>query len=278
MHGKKIKNYFEFAYLLVYQKLIVFSLAAVNFKKLSNLGISNLFINFRIFIKPWYHSFSKIGFRTPQNVMDNYKRTQRTKSSNIFPLINDALTELARSKTGDIKAVDLFASDSYFGIATLQMNNRVSMIAIDLLEGSGEGEKRINHGDQAILAAKILGLDNRFEYRKMSVLEFNQSVDLIINTGGLYHIENPKKLLENLRRCCSSFMVLQTIVHEEFDFESFFETPAPNWTWGSRFSMNYLRQIVAETNWKIRYEAFHIVDSNLHQKDRGSAYMLLEAI
>ena len=250
-----------------------------NFLNLLNLdGMGYFFKNCITLLRPWYHQFGNLGIWTPQFVSGNYRYSQQNKDYFILPLIDETVKRLGIVFSGKVRIVDLFAADSYYGFHALTRSRNSTLTAVDLLQNSGEGSKRTHVADQAFLIAKVLGVESRFRFLEMSVFDFNETVDLIINTGGLYHVENPELLLSNLNKISKGFMILQTVVHEDKNMNSFFESPAPNWTWGSRFSVQYLREMLNRTGWEILDEHFNLLEGNTDPKDRGSVYMVCSLV
>jgi hypothetical protein len=55
----------------------------------------------------------------------------------------------------------------------------------------------------------------------------------------------------------------------------YFETPAPGWTWGSRFSMAWLENTVRNLGGTIVDKHFNELEGNKNPRDRGSGYFLV---
>jgi hypothetical protein len=102
-------------------------------------------------------------------------------------------------------------------------------------------------------------------------------VDILMNCGGLYHITDPKKLINECRpRFSPRFMIVQSVVTTEETSPRYFVTPAPGWNWGCRFTMGYLRKTLEKAKWKILDSHFNILEGNDRKCDQGSAYFLCE--
>jgi hypothetical protein len=54
----------------------------------------------------------------------------------------------------------------------------------------------------------------------------------------------------------------------------YFETPAPGWTWGSRFSYGCLQGFLTRAGWEIIEATQSDLAGNERPDDRGSAYLL----
>ena len=92
--------------------------------------------------------------------------------------------------------------------------------------------------------------------------------------GGLYHISSPASLLQNLRSRVTGPLVIQTVYSLAKTAPDYFETPAPGWTWGCRFSHQRLLDMVRQAGWKILEESTNELKGNQRPEDRGSAYLL----
>jgi len=147
-------------------------------------------------------------------------------------------------------------------------------MGIDLEEESGEGKQRHSVLDQGRLATKLLGNMDKIDFYKQDVFSLDKNFDIGICVGGLYHITDPKKLLELLNKKISKYLVVQTVVSLANEDENYFESPAPNWTWGCRFSHKYLLKMLEQTGWTILEESRNELLDNTSLSDRGSSYCL----
>jgi len=59
-----------------------------------------------------------------------------------------------------------------------------------------------------------------------------EQVDIVANLGGLYHVSNPKEIIEKSYNMAKKLLVIQSVVSMKNDDENYFESPAPGWTWG----------------------------------------------
>ena len=97
---------------------------------------------------------------------------------------------------------------------------------------------------------------------------------MLLNIGGLYHVEEPLKLVLEMRKMLPEYAVIQSVVHEDKEIDDFLVSPAPFWNWGSRFSYGYLRNAILESGYTIIEEDFNLLYLNERVEDRGSAYFL----
>ena len=130
--------------------------------------------------------------------------------------------------------------------------------------------------DQDILISKILGNQNKAFFTKCNVFDLLGSFDFGICAGGLYHLSNPQDLLKLLREKIGTALIIQTVYSLAESSPDYFETPAPHWTWGCRFSYSYLLETVEKAGWKIVDACTNELEGNERLEDRGSAYLLCE--
>lgn len=227
-----------------------------------------------VFAQPWYHDFGSLGIRTPQNTIRTYKFNQRLKEGVLYPWIKNALNDLEISILDrEIRISEYFAADSFYGLFALKHSGKSNLLAVDLGSQSGEGASRNYVLDQGLLIAKALGVQNRFSQVNASVFDVVDKCDLLLNIGGLYHVNHVDELITKSFLTGASIMIIQTVVHEDPQKEEFYLSPAPNWTWGSRFSASWLRTQVITAGWSIEHEAFNILELNESAFDRGSYYL-----
>jgi hypothetical protein len=231
--------------------------------------------DYKTYCRPWYHDFSALGFSTPQNPIRTYAVNQFIKQGVLFPWIKEAIFSLERSDcSGRLRILEYFSADSYYGLYLLNLDVATcDLFAIDLGNQSGEGKSRSYVLDQGALAARALGLEEYFHQINDSVFDIDIACDLLLNIGGLYHVDNVVELISKSVASGAKIMIIQTVVHEDENRDSFYISPAPNWTWGSRFSKNWLKQQVLNSGWDIEKESFNLLTHNEDPMDRGSYYL-----
>ena len=57
---------------------------------------------------------------------------------------------------------------------------------------------------------------------------------------------------------------------------SYFETPAPGWTWGSRYNRHSFGKLIADLGYEIVDMHFNELEGNGRLEDRGSVYYLIK--
>ena len=212
--------------------------------------------------EPWYHDFSYFGIKTVQEP-GIWKANQQSKEKPIFSYIDQAIA-WCRQNGSPSRGVELFCADGYYGLYAVK-NGAESVHGLDL------DEKNLA---RAVLMAKLTGLSQKARFERRDVYTMDQTYDFGICAGGLYHISDPAGLLKLLSRQVRGPLVIQTVYSLANSSKDYFETPAPGWTWGSRFSYDYLRHMIEEAGWKIISETKNELLGNKRPEDRGSAYFL----
>lgn len=124
--------------------------------------------------------------------------------------------------------------------------------------------------------ASRLGLD-KIEFWNMNVQEIETlpKFDIVANLGGLYHVENPQDILLKSFNLARKFLIVQTVVSMEDESADYFESPAPGWTWSSRFSRNWLLKIMRENGFTVETLHFNELLGNDKRSDRGNLCILV---
>ncbi len=250
-------------------------------------------------LRPWYHDFEKLGLQTrfAQQPLDRLKYAlsllrraagqgvekgerfsvrallrpappshlvnQRHKEEYILPFIQRALAELG----GAPACLDLFCADGYYSCTIAHARPSALVTGVDL------DEKEIT---RARAAARLLGLPGA-QFRLADVWKFiraAQPYDLVLCTGGLYHLTEPKRFLELVRPISRQFLIVQSAITLETEDPDYFVSPAPGWKHGSRFTYAGLRRWLEVIGWEIVAEARNELTGNPRLCDRGSGYFL----
>lgn len=213
-------------------------------------------------VEPWYHDFSLFGLKNQQRG-GIYPPNQKSKQVILFPLIEEAL-RLCGKNGAKRRGLELFCADGYYGLYAVRQG-------ADSLRGIDLDKPELAH---ARLAAKILGWGEKTSFEDEDVYQLTGEYDFCICAGGLYHLTDPARLLSDLSRKIHGPLVVQTVTSLAHTGPDYFETPAPGWTWGSRFSFAYLQTLMAKTGWEIIECAESHLSANERPDDRGSAYLL----
>jgi 2-polyprenyl-3-methyl-5-hydroxy-6-metoxy-1,4-benzoquinol methylase len=211
---------------------------------------------------PWYHDFASLGMPTPAPG-SSHQQNQHAKQPAICELVTQAIHR-CWARGGRADGVELFCADGFYSHHALR-RGADSMLGVDADARAIE---------KANLMAKLLDDAHRCRFEQRDVFELDGTFDFGICAGGLYHLADPLALLTGLRQRIRTALVVQSVyslAHEEPDY---FETPAPGWTWGCRFSHAYLLEMVARAGWEIVAHSTNILEGNPRPEDRGSAYLL----
>lgn len=211
----------------------------------------------------WYHNFEKLGFETVV-YNQNHKLNQSAKQEPMRKYILKALQLCDDNSYTTIKGVELFCADGLYANMAIGLGAS-KMVGVDINE---------NEISKAKLITKILGNQSKITYEVKDVFNLERTYDFGICAGGLYHLHDPSKLLTFLLSKIRKVLVIQTVyslARKEIDY---FETPAPGWDWGCRFSYEYLLRMVGSSGWCILESYCNELEGNDRLDDRGSAYLL----
>ena len=127
------------------------------------------------------------------------------------------------------------------------------------------------------LIAERLNL-NGIEFRKEDITPSSEflSTDIVANVGGLYHVDAPEKILELSYRMANKYLIVQSVVSLITDSKYYFESPAPGWTWGNRYSRKSFDRMIKKICPKIVFHHFNELEGNKRLDDSGSVYYLIE--
>lgn len=211
---------------------------------------------------PWYHNFAVLGVPTCQKT-GIYKPNQECKQELIFKFINHAISYCSKNNR-PISGVELFCADGFYANYAIK-HGADKMHGVDIS----------NHSlSKARLITKLVGNNKKISFAKCDVFKLSGVYDFGICAGGLYHLSTPEDLLRLLRKRIRSVLVIQTVYSLANTSENYFETPAPDSTWGCRFSYPYLLQMVNNSGWITVEASTNQLKANKHLKNRGSAYLL----
>jgi 2-polyprenyl-3-methyl-5-hydroxy-6-metoxy-1,4-benzoquinol methylase len=209
--------------------------------------------------RPWYHDFKALGIQTnfsPEKmdgIPDAQVRQTRKnmdqqarKESIIAPYIQMALDRIG--DTSNISILDLFCADGYYGFLTQKLAPGSTLTGVDI---NGKDIKLCK-----IMASHLdLGPSTFVEDDVYHYVENSGEVDLALCTGGLYHIPDPRRLLDGLRKITEQYLIIQSAITVAHDDPDYYETPNPWFNgWGSLFTNARLLRWIDETG-------FNIIDS-----------------
>jgi 2-polyprenyl-3-methyl-5-hydroxy-6-metoxy-1,4-benzoquinol methylase len=260
-------------------------------------------------LRPWYHDFERLGLQTkfddrqlslrerllrvlkmlltlrPQQILGTrlekreiyalleafgtsrpgHFANQPAKEQVLAPYLTRCLESLQSKPT----CLDLFCADGYYSCMMAQTHPDAQITGIDL----ATMEIR-----RAETAARLLKLSNIAFVVGDAWKLFREphQYDLILCAGGLYHLEEPRRFVELLRRITSHYLVIQSVVTLETDDPDYFVTPAPGLQHGSRFTQAALEKWLTGAGWEILDQAQNELPGNKLARDRGSCYFLCQ--
>lgn len=213
---------------------------------------------------PLYHDYSFFGISNTQ-VSGHYIPNQKVKAPIITAYVAYAK---AKCKSSVPSFTELFCADGYYAMVASRLGCSPS-IGID--------DNSENHFGKAEIIANRLGLnDCRFIRAEIGPSSTFEPTDIVANLGGLYHVRNPKEILRNSFRQARQYLIVQSVVSLATDDDSYFESPAPGWTWGCRYSRSSFHKMITEICPNIIDHHFNELTGNERPEDRGSVYYLIE--
>ena len=231
------------------------------YKKIIGKTPDNEIIN----LKPWFHDFSKLGVNTAINGLSVTMKNQMDKEPIIMNFLSKSFSEI---KIKNPSFLELFSSDGYYSISVLENFTPGKMVAID------KDKKMVQRARTMLKKLNLPSIEFRTE--DISSSNFSEKFDIVLNAGGLHHVENPQRILEMTFNLSKKYAIIQSVVTMETEDGDYFVTPAPDWTWGCRFTDARLRKWIKELGWKIIDYQRNTLRANKQLKDKSSVYYLCE--
>lgn len=228
--------------------------------------MENLFEKFSEF-GPLYHSYKFFGVDNKQ-ISHVYELNQRAKSSIITAYIALAISLAKDGNNKPLSFVELFCADAYYAMVA-------SRLGCD--HCFGVDNDREGHFQKAAAIAQLLGVNNiSFALKDIEHDGSYGKADIVANIGGLYHVKNPEEVLLRSYDNAGSFLIIQNVVSLATDDNSYYESPAPGWSWGNRFSALSFDKMVQRNFKNIVASHFNELTGNDRPEDRGSLYYLIK--
>lgn len=214
-----------------------------------------------------YHDYSIFGVKNHQ-LPGIYEPNQKCKMHIIRAYIQYAIAKCKEKMDDKVSFAELFCADGYYAMVARHFG-ATNSIGID------------NNGDNFLTnAAKIaeeIGLTNiKFFQDDVNNINNYEKVDIVANVGGLYHVPNPIEILIKSCNLAKKFLIVQTVVTMGNDDPDYFESPAPGWTWGSRFNRYSFDKVIKGLGYNIIDQHFNELEGNDRPEDRGSVYYLIK--
>jgi hypothetical protein len=204
-----------------------------------------------------YHSYRIFGEDNPQK-SEKFKLNQLCKEKIILAYIMYAI-----AKTENPSFVELFCADGYFALAAKKFGAKISC-------GIDNGHK--GYFGNAKKIAKHFNEDIMFLNMDVNDVNTLSKFDIVANVGGLYHTINPEEILKKSYDLAKKFLIVQTVV--SLDPDDYFEASPKDRSWGSRFTKQYMDDIISEYN--VIDSHYNELLGNNESKNRGSVYYLVQ--
>lgn len=215
---------------------------------------------------PLYHNYALFGVHNEQ-LPGIFGLNQQAKEKILLPYIAYAIKKV-KETSPLVSFMELFCADGYYAMAARHLGATIAC---------GVDNNRDGFFTKASQIAAALGLDNVhfFEKDVQDVRTF-KPVDIVANLGGLYHVANPEQILEDSYAVAKRFLLVQNVVSMENNDADYFESPAPGWSWGSRYSRESFHAMILAKNWNILDFQFNELPGNPQKSDMGSVYYLIQ--
>lgn len=215
----------------------------------------------------YYHDFSLLGLNLPQTP-GIFGPNQAAKSPILLGYLHYAIGKLKTRGVVPLTFTELFCADAYYAFCARHFG-------VD--RAYGFDNNRDGFLDQARQIQTILG-EQGVELHQTEVLQvpvdFRSSI--VANIGGLYHVEDPLRVLQFSYEMAKDYLIVQSVVSLANESPDYFETPAPGWDCGCRFSFGFLERAVAALGGEILDSDQNILSGNGRPEDMGSAYFLIK--
>lgn len=215
---------------------------------------------------PLYHDFSIFGVKNFQ-LEGIYSLNQKCKEPIIRAYIAYAIAKCLETEK-NIKFVELFCADGYYAFLA-SLFGASDVFGID--------DNKDNYSLKSEKIAKKLHIPNyTFIKENINNIQKYGPYEIVANVGGLYHVSNPKEILLKSYNIATRFLIIQSVVSLANCEKDYFETPAPGWTWGSRFNQISFEEMIKSCDFTVIDKHFNELLGNPRAEDRGSVYYLIE--
>lgn len=216
---------------------------------------------------PLYHSYRLFGVNN-QQIPGVFQPNQACKEPIILSYILLALAKCKTSSDMPVTFAELFCADGYYAMAARHLGASIAI---------GVDNNREGHFTVAKKIAERLEINNcTFIEMDVNDIETMAPLDIVANIGGLYHVENPEEILEKSYSLARRFLIVQTVVSLASVAEDYYESPAPGWAWGNRYSRLSFKRLIESKGWNIIDSHFNILEGNERPEDKGSVYFLIQ--
>jgi len=216
---------------------------------------------------PLYHNYSFFGVNN-QQLPGIFAPNQKAKAPIISAYIALAIAKSRKVAADSVSFSELFCADGYYAMVAARLGCDRCL---------GIDNNKDKHLTQAKAIAEILSISNiEFLETEISPQTEIPRCDIIANVGGLYHVSNPEEILRLSYEAAEKYLIVQNVVSLARTDENYFESPAPGWTWGNRYSRASFDKLIRSLCPKIVDCHFNELEGNERPEDRGSVYYLIE--
>lgn len=214
-----------------------------------------------------YHDFSVFGYSNRQKG-GHFPLNQKSKSPIISAYIQWAIAKSKIHVDDEVSFAELFCADGYYTMLARHFG-ATSAIGLD--------NDRDDFLSDARKIAKRLAITNvKFIKEDVNHIDTHEKVDIVANVGGLYHVENPTEIIARSYELARKYLIIQNVVSMANATPDYFETPAPGWTWGSRYNRLSFDRLIASFGYEVVDKHFNELEGNERAEDRGSVYYLIK--
>jgi hypothetical protein len=214
-----------------------------------------------------YHDYSIFGARSRQ-LPGIFAANQAAKAPIIRAYIQLAIAKCKQRPGDPVSFTELFCADGYYAMVARHFGAD---------RATGIDNDRDGYFRKSATIAQRLGLTNvSFVKADIAQIQTFEPADIVANLGGLYHVSDPQRILEQSYALARRFLIVQTVYSLATDDPAYLEVPAPKWDWGCRFSFAWLQARVRALGGRVLDSHANVLEGNPHPEDRGSAYFLIE--
>jgi len=231
----------------------------------SALGLSTDFTNYPSVGEYWVNLFRSAIGKGPLTSAGSH-HNQMVRDPDILPALDKAFA-LHREKYGEAKSfLDTFSNDGFYGFWVAQKYRTPQVTCVELMsEFVARGR----------LMAEILHMP-QVKFICQDVHDMDASpVGVALCMGGLYHVTDPDAVVAKLRGK-AKYLVAHACTSTLSSDPSYFETPAPGWQHGCRFSHEYFLAMLPRAGWKVLDSGHAIYPDPLNEHSTGSSWALCE--
>lgn len=216
---------------------------------------------------PIYHDFSLLGLPTHQ-IPGIFAPNQRAKAPIIVACIARAIAALRARSESEISLLEMFCADAYYAMVAKAFGaDRV--VAID--------DNRDGYLETAFRVRDALGLEIELRCQAVERLDPAERFSIVVNAGGLYHVDDPETVLDTSRKIATDYLIVQNVVSLANDDPAYFEAPAPGLPRGNRYSRASFERAIAQRGWSVIDVVVTELPGNSRSEDRGSVTFLIDA-